>query len=161
MNVNANQIKNHDVAAIIVTYNPEIARFKNVLSSVANQVKHVVIVDNGSVNNHLIKSLCEELHNCIFVEVRFNSGIAYALKIGVQIVSKYNPGGFHFSIMTLLNKTFNKAIDIINNLLFQVIQRTRAILLGSSGSACEVKEHKYGMFSGEAFADTVALGEYS
>jgi len=68
MNVGAGQIKNHDVVAIIVTHNPKFARFRNVLNSATNQVERVVIVDNGSTNNHLIKSLCEESHNCIFIE---------------------------------------------------------------------------------------------
>jgi rhamnosyltransferase len=159
MNVNADQIKNHDVAAIIVTYNPKLARFRNVLNSAANQVKHVVIVDNGSVNNHLIKSLCEESHNCIFIEVGFNSGIAHALKIGVQIVSKYNPGWILLldDDTILLNNALNKAIDIINSLPSRVVQRIGAILLGSRGSTCEIKECKYGIFSGTLVKTEIAL----
>jgi rhamnosyltransferase len=159
MNVSADQIKNHDVAAIIVTYNPKLARFRNVLNSAANQVKHVVIVDNGSVNNHLIKSLCEELHNCIFIEVGSNSGIAHALKIGVQTVSKYNPEWILLldDDTILLNNALNKAVDIINSLPSRVIQRIGAVLLGSSGFTCKVRECRYGVFSGTLIRTEIAL----
>jgi GT2 family glycosyltransferase len=36
------------VAAIIVTYNPELSRFKHVLNQASKQVYHVIIVDNDS-----------------------------------------------------------------------------------------------------------------
>jgi GT2 family glycosyltransferase len=91
-----------NATAIIVSYNPDITRFKIVLSSVAKQVKHMIIVDNNSANKNLIKGLCAKLDNCKLIELKFNSGIAYALKMGIRYAyMKHDPNWFYFSMMTL------------------------------------------------------------
>jgi hypothetical protein len=76
----------------------EPTRFKIVLSSVAKQVKHTIIVDNNSANKNLIKGLCAKLDNCELIELKFNSEIAYALKIGIRYAyTKRIPDWFFIS----------------------------------------------------------------
>ena len=81
------------VIAIIVTHNPEPTRFVSVLKSVANQVSNVIIVDNNSHNKDLIRALCNEMKtHCKLIELRSNTGIAYALKIGIRYAyTRYEP----------------------------------------------------------------------
>lgn len=70
------------IAACIVTYNPELARFSECLSAVAEQVEHVFVVDNGSNETSGVEALCREYDNAIFVPLGENKGIAAALNMG-------------------------------------------------------------------------------
>lgn len=70
------------IAASIVTYNPELARFSECLSAVADQVEHVFVVDNGSNEAGGVEALCREYDNAIFIPLGENKGIAAALNIG-------------------------------------------------------------------------------
>lgn len=70
------------IAACIVTYNPELARFSECLSAVAEQVEHVFVVDNGSNETGGVEALCQEYDNAIFVPLGENKGIAAALNMG-------------------------------------------------------------------------------
>jgi len=67
------------VVAIIVTYNPELSRFRHVFNQASKQVNHVIIVDNGSKTKDMLK-ICNETNNCHFVEIGFNSGVVHALR---------------------------------------------------------------------------------
>ena len=49
------------IAAIIVTYNPELSRFKHVLNQASKQVNHVIIVDNGSKTKDMLKNYATRL----------------------------------------------------------------------------------------------------
>jgi len=75
------------VVAIIVTYNPELIRFKHVLNQAFRQVDYVIVVDNGSKTKEVLRDLCGGVGNCDFVEVGFNSGVAHALRVGVNYAS--------------------------------------------------------------------------
>lgn len=70
------------ISACIVTYNPELARFSECLSAVAEQVEHVFVVDNGSNETSGVEALCREYDNAIFVPLGENKGIAAALNMG-------------------------------------------------------------------------------
>ena len=68
------------VAAAIVTYNPNIERLGQVIGSIENQVEKIIIVDNGSKNIELIKSLFTRmLYKLHFVFNTENKGLATAL----------------------------------------------------------------------------------
>lgn len=71
-----------DIAACIVTYNPELARFSECLSAASEQVEHVFVVDNGSNEAGGVEALCREYDNVIFVPLGENKGIAAALNMG-------------------------------------------------------------------------------
>jgi rhamnosyltransferase len=69
--------KSMNVIAIIVTYNPDEERFRSSLNSLVNQVDHIIVIDNGSGNQNFVRSLCNDMNKCEFVEIGFNSGIAH------------------------------------------------------------------------------------
>jgi rhamnosyltransferase len=74
-----NQSIKEKSCAGIVTYNPEIKRFKSVLSAIVLQVDKVFIDDNGSKNIIEIKLLLNEYSNVSIHEEGKNTGIAHAL----------------------------------------------------------------------------------
>ena len=72
------------LAAVIVTYNPEIDRLKDVINSIVNQVDFIIIVDNGSKNINDIKEICSIKTNIEIIENDINYGIGKALNIGIE-----------------------------------------------------------------------------
>ena len=75
------------VCAVIVTYNPRPTFIDNIVN-VAAQVKHVVVVDNGSSNEterHL--HTLGTRPGCTVIRNRQNLGIALALNLGVKYAS--------------------------------------------------------------------------
>ena len=72
------------IAASIVLYNPEIARLKENISSVINQVNQIVLVDNGSKNIEEIDSLEIVKNHCVLVKNRENKGLARALNQAME-----------------------------------------------------------------------------
>lgn len=67
-----------DIIAGIVTYNPDINRLQQNVSSIINQVVEIVLVDNGSTNINAIKESFQRLNNIKIVSLKQNKGIAYA-----------------------------------------------------------------------------------
>lgn len=63
----------------IVTYNPDISRFKENIGAIQNQVSRVVVFDNGSVNVKLIQEIISQWSNIVLIESNINIGIAAAL----------------------------------------------------------------------------------
>jgi rhamnosyltransferase len=102
------------VVAIIVTYNPELSRFRYVLNQASKQANHVIIVDNDSKTKDMLKKLCNKTNNCDFVEIGFNSGVAHALRIGIKHSSKYNPDWLLFldDDTVLLGNAIVKSLDL-------------------------------------------------
>jgi len=148
------------VAALIVAHNPIYTAFALVLGSVARQVDRVIIVDNGSDNRSSLEDLCKKLSNCEFIEVGFNSGVAYALKVGVRHAAiKHHPEWLLFldDDTVVLNDALNKAFNIVNSLPVNVKERVGAVLLSSFVGDCTVKETRYGIFSGTLIKTQVAL----
>jgi len=73
-----------NVGAIIVTYNPEIDRFKQVIDSIANQIDKIIIVDNNSKNKEKIKEILKVYKNTEIIENDKNYGIGKGLNIGIE-----------------------------------------------------------------------------
>lgn len=67
------------VCAGIVTYNPELERFKAVIGAIASQVSEVFIEDNGSGSIDDINAVAAGFANVKVHSLGENKGIAYAL----------------------------------------------------------------------------------
>jgi len=67
------------VLAGIVSYNPDINRFKENIKQVLEQVNKVVIFDNASRNFEEIKILVDKIPNVVLINNQSNDGIATAL----------------------------------------------------------------------------------
>jgi rhamnosyltransferase len=147
-----------NITAIIVTYNPELSRFRHVFNQASKQVNHVIIVDNGSKAKDILRKLCNEANNCHFVEIGFNSGVAHALRIGINYASRYGADWLLFldddTILTI--NAVVKALDLISNLPRFVLDRVGAMLLSSADGDCSISEVKYGIFSGTLIRADIA-----
>ena len=77
---------NYVVAALIITYNPDVERLRANVKAVRNQVSKVVIVDNASRNADIIYRLSEEC-GCKVIFQNDNNGIAKALNEGMKYLS--------------------------------------------------------------------------
>jgi len=72
------------VVAVMVTYNPDLAKLHTVVQHLMLEVAYAVIVDNGSANIADIKKMLDKhARICEIVELGRNYGIAYALNIAV------------------------------------------------------------------------------
>lgn len=85
------------ITSIIVTYNPNLVLFeKALISHLNNDIKELVIVDNGSRNANEIVSMLDKLvstntyldknHKCFLLDN--NKGIAYAQNVGIKYSKK-------------------------------------------------------------------------
>ena len=146
------------VVAIIVTYNPELSRFRYVLNQASKQANHVIIVDNDSKTKDMLKKLCNKTNNCDFVEIGFNSGVAHALRIGIKHSIKYNPDWLLFldDDTVLLSNAIVKSLDLINSLPSIIKSKVGAVLLGSSNGKCNINVIDYGPFSGTLVKASIA-----
>lgn len=84
----------NSVCAIIVTYNPEMEKFKEAIQSIAAQDQAIIIVDNGSRLQNAINDIAK-IHNAVFVPLPDNEGIAYAQNVGITYAMK-NEYGYIF-----------------------------------------------------------------
>ena len=146
------------VAAIIVTYNPELSRFKRVLNQASKQVDHVIIVDNYSRSKGVLRDLCDGVGNCDFIEVCFNSGVAHALRVGVNYASKYKPDWLLLldDDTVPMSNAVDKVLGLISNLPGFILDRVGAVLMGSVNGDCGIGEVRYGVFSGTLIKGNVA-----
>ncbi len=85
------------IAAGIVTYNPDIARFRECLSSVSLQAEKIIVCDNASGNVKEIRMLIREFPKTVLVRARRNTGIAKALN---QIFRRAEEEGYDW-VLTL------------------------------------------------------------
>jgi len=150
----------NNVIAIIVTHNPEIRRFEHVVKAVSNQVSKVIIVDNNSINRAFIESLCNNVGNCELIKLKFNAGIAYALKVGIYYaIEKYSPEWLLFldDDAILHTNALNKVFNIIKNLKPTIYRKIGAVLLGYAPGDCSIKGIVYGRFSGTLIKANIAV----
>ena len=147
-----------NIVAIIVTYNPDQKRFTKVFHSVITEVDMVIVVDNNSQNKDFIKSLCNSRSNCEFIEVGFNSGIAHALKIGINYAMKHNPRWLLLldDDTILLESSIVKVMKILSALPETIKRRFGAVLLSFEEGSCNVKETRYGIFAGTLIKGEIA-----
>lgn len=68
------------VAAVVVTYGATLAQVRRLLGSIEPQVKHVILVDNGSPSLKNLKSN-SRLH---IIRLDQNYGLAYAQNVGIE-----------------------------------------------------------------------------
>ncbi|RLQ05542.1 glycosyltransferase family 2 protein [Geobacillus sp. FSL K6-0789] len=98
-----------NVCAVVITYNPDPKFFLKCINSYINQVKEVIIVDNGSsteIREQLINSLRNRNVSFIFNET--NMGIAAALNQGIRLAIDK---GFEWVI------TFDHDTEVKNDML--------------------------------------------
>lgn len=67
-----------NIAAGIVSYNPDICRLKENINSIKRQIDCLLIVDNGSHNIDEIDKISVQ-ENIVLIKIGENKGIAYAL----------------------------------------------------------------------------------
>ena len=77
-----------DIAAVIITYNPNILDLEKLLESIESQVQDIVIIDNCSENINLVKKLIEKFTAIHLMCNESNLGVAIALNQGIEFVSK-------------------------------------------------------------------------
>jgi rhamnosyltransferase len=147
-----------NVIAVIVSRDPELDRFELVLDRVSGQVDRVIIVDNDSRSKDVLRGLCGGFGNCDFIEVGFNSGVAHALRVGVNYASKYKPDWLLFldDDTVPMGNAVGRVLGLINNLPRHVLDRVGAVLMGSVDGDCGVGEIRYGVFSGTLVRADVA-----
>lgn len=84
------------IGAVIVTYNPIIARMYECIDSLVKQVDRVIIVDNGSDKAEELEQLKSDSTEIIFLNE--NKGIAFAQNRGVEAaLQKYDAQYLFFS----------------------------------------------------------------
>ena len=107
---------NSKVFSIIVTYNPVISDLYEVLTShLKTSTSGIVITDNNSLNNVLIKELISSnniMSNIIFQKLENNMGIGYAQNIGINIAQDSN-----CSHVLLFDQDSYVPSDIVDKLL--------------------------------------------
>lgn len=70
------------ICAVVVTYNPDIAVFKEVMNRLQDQVDNIVVVDNFSKNILKIKEIIKKT-DINLIDLPKNTGIAYAQNKGI------------------------------------------------------------------------------
>ena len=71
------------IRAVVVTWNPDVARLNEVIDALAPQVDGIVIVDNGSANFESLRQRWSNEGSVEIVGLTDNHGIGAALNIGV------------------------------------------------------------------------------
>lgn len=94
--INIVDTKLANVAAIIVTHNPIIYNFDELIRKLQNQVFKIVIVDNASTNIDSILSITICYKNIKIIKLKQNIGIASAQNIGIRYGIKARS---HFSLL--------------------------------------------------------------
>ena len=71
----------YEVCTVVVTYNPHIPLFKEVIARLKEQTDKVIVVDNHSSNSEEIAATVDEL-SAKLVSMSENTGIAHAQNVG-------------------------------------------------------------------------------
>ena len=77
-----------NLAAVVVTFNPDMRRLKILIDATLPQVASIVLVDNQSKNRSLIRALIRGESRIRLVALNKNYGIAYAMNRGVELSLK-------------------------------------------------------------------------
>ncbi|MBN3217265.1 rhamnosyltransferase [Pectobacterium polaris] len=84
-------LEDRSITGIIVTYNPEIDIFSQVIKTISNQVSQLVIMDNNSFNISHIDELVRDAKNVELLKLDENIGLAAAQNIAI----KHNKDNYH------------------------------------------------------------------
>ncbi len=149
-----------NVVAVIVSHDPDLARFRLVLNSLVGEVDGVIIVDNASRNINEIMKLCGQVPNCSVVRLQFNSGIAYALMKGVHYaMDNYNPEWLLFldDDTILINNALHTVFKAYTSLPEKIRDRVGVLHLGATEGDCKLYESRYNGFSGTLIKSNIAI----
>lgn len=102
---------NCSIAAVIVTYNPELNELKRLIGSIKLQVAHVAVIDNGS-REDLSLFLPGDNKQIIFNRLQQNYGIAKAQNIGIGLAKELGA-----EYVLLLDQDSIPADDMVSTLL--------------------------------------------
>lgn len=110
-----------NISAIIVTYFPDVAKMKELLHALKNQVQRIIVVDNGSPEESVkvLEALLPEAGSLI--STGYNSGLAKALNTG--IAEARNAGAEY---VILFDQDSVPGPDMVDTLLFAVQQKQQA-----------------------------------
>lgn len=104
---------NINVAAVVVTYEPNKNAVLNLISALVGQVEYFIIIDNGSSNNWVVDLRIKILYPKIFiVSLSVNEGIAYAQNRGVELGISLGASHILFSDQDSIPKS-----DMVSRLL--------------------------------------------
>lgn len=73
------------VVGVLVSFNPEVGIFPDVIGSISSQLFKLIIVDNGSSNVDSIKNICGRFVNVEILALDSNIGLASAQNSGVSV----------------------------------------------------------------------------
>lgn len=102
----------NQIFSVSVTFNPDLQLLDRQVKSLYNQVKCIVIVDNGSSNINELKEYCLEKQSLIFIDNGKNMGLGYAQNIGIKEAFRNNA-----TDVLLLDQDSVLKEDFTNNLL--------------------------------------------
>lgn len=101
------------IAAILVTFNPDLSTFNKVINSISEQVNKIIIIDNGSKNAKDIHEIAiHSATNLIFIKQTENIGLASAQNLGIKY-AKDNLDVDHIILFdqdSIINKNFTSSL---------------------------------------------------
>jgi len=104
----------NSIFAVIVTFNPEVETFNQIIDSINSQVEKIIIADNGSTRInlaelHKISTRCPSVH---LISLPENLGIAHAQNCGIKMA--IDMGSSH---ILLLDHDSIPADDMVEELI--------------------------------------------
>jgi rhamnosyltransferase len=75
----------HIIAALVVTYNPDLQQVYKTVYSITKQVSYCIVIDNGNTIFNF-----QGIENIIIVNLGKNYGIAYAQNRGIELAQQHN-----------------------------------------------------------------------
>lgn len=77
-------MNNKNVAAILVTFNPDISLLERVIEKISLQVASLIIIDNASKNTLAISNIVDSTKNATLILNELNIGLASAQNLGIK-----------------------------------------------------------------------------
>ncbi|EPC3745739.1 rhamnosyltransferase, partial [Salmonella enterica] len=109
------------VAAVLVTFNPDLNIFQEVINTISSQIKYLIVIDNYSRNRLDIKRFLNEKDGVILLSQNNNIGLAAAQNIGIEYV-KDNLNATHVILFDqdsiiepcFISNLVNEELELIN-----------------------------------------------
>ncbi|WP_170930935.1 rhamnosyltransferase [Salmonella enterica] len=76
------------IAAVLVTFNPDLNIFQEVINTISSQVQHLIVIDNCSKNRLDISLFLNGKEGVVLLPQNNNIGLAAAQNIGIQYVKE-------------------------------------------------------------------------
>jgi rhamnosyltransferase len=102
------------IFAVVVTYLPQVQPLVDLLTVLAPQVTRILVVDNTSMDDDRVDSLCQKLHfpNVELTRLGSNFGIAKAFNIGIE--AAISEGATH---VLLSDQDSQPSFDMVSGLV--------------------------------------------